>query len=56
MSVPPELRAWGCDDELWKRVKNKNALRRLARLGDEVHGRQRILALREKLGAGKSKR
>ena len=48
-TIPPELLAWGCDAELWARVKKKNSLRRLARLGDEEHGRKRIAALRQQL-------
>ena len=47
--IPTELRAWGCDEELWRLVKNKNQLRRLARDGDEAHGRRRIAALRRTL-------
>ena len=48
-TIPPELVEWGCDAELWAKVKKKNALRRLAKLGDEEHGRRRIAALRETL-------
>ena len=48
-AVPPELVAWGCDEQLWRLVKKKNALRRLAKLGDEERGRRRIAALREQL-------
>jgi hypothetical protein len=47
--IPPLLLACGCDEALWRRVKNKNALRRLARLGDEEHARKRIANLRENL-------
>lgn len=47
--IPAKLREWGCDEELWGRVKKKNALRRLAQLGDEEHGRRRIAALRANL-------
>ena len=48
-AIPPQLVEWGCDEALWSVVKNKNALRRLARDGDEEHGRRRIANLREKL-------
>ena len=50
--LPPELIEWGCDEALWRVVKNKNALRRLAKAGDEEHGRKRIANLREKLLVG----
>ena len=47
--IPERLRAWGCDQPLWDKVKKKNALRRLAQANDEEHGRRRIKALREQL-------
>ena len=47
-TIPAELVAWGCDAELWQKVKKKNALRRLAKIGDEEHGRKRIAALKER--------
>ena len=47
-AIPVELLAWGCDAELWGKVKNKNALRRLAKAGDEEHGRRRVASLRER--------
>lgn len=47
--IPERLRAWGCDQPLWDKVKKKNALRRLAQMNDEEHGRRRINALREQL-------
>jgi len=49
MIIPSQLVDWGCDMALWRKVKNRNALRRLARLGDEIHGRQRIAKLRASL-------
>jgi len=47
--IPEPLIAWGCDDALWEKIKNRTALRKLARIGDEEHGRQRIASLRAKL-------
>ena len=49
-AMPARLAEWGADDKLWELVKNKNALRRLARDGDEENGRRRIASLRAKLG------
>ena len=46
-SIPPELVEWGCDAEMWSMVRDKNALRRIAKAGDEVRGRKRIASLRK---------
>jgi len=48
-TIPEPLIAWGCDSELWSKIKNRTPLRRLAHIGDEEHGRQRIASLRAKL-------
>jgi len=48
-SIPERLLAWGCDRALWRKIKNRTVLRKLARLDDEKRGRQRIASLRAKL-------
>jgi len=47
--IPDRLVAWGCDRTLWRKIKNRTVLRKLARIDDEAHGRQRIASLRAKL-------
>lgn len=51
--MPTQLRAWGCDDELWDalRSKGRKDLKNLARAGDEELARARIAKLRETAAA-----
>ena len=37
--LPETLVAWGCDEELWRRTKNKKGLIDLMRAGEEAKGR-----------------
>ena len=53
--IPQLLRDWGVDDELWAQIKNKNALRRLAKDGDEEHGLRRVASLRARLASEEGK-
>lgn len=46
-SMPELLGDWGCDAELWAKIRGaKGSLRKLARLGDEAQGRKRIASIR----------
>jgi hypothetical protein len=46
--MPLELAAWGCDEELWGKIKGaKGSLRKLARDGDETRGRARLANIRQ---------
>jgi len=47
--IPAALVEWGCDAALWRKIKNRTALRKLAYKGDEKHGRRRLATLRAKL-------
>ena len=47
--MPEALAAWGCDDALWYKIKNKKGLRDLLKKGDEERGRERIQRFRELL-------
>mmetsp|Transcript_18296 Transcript_18296/g.45628 ORF Transcript_18296/g.45628 Transcript_18296/m.45628 type:complete len:218 (-) Transcript_18296:239-892(-) len=47
-SLPEQLNAWGCDEALWESLRSsgRNALTRLAELGDEDQAKMRIAKLR----------
>lgn len=48
--MPPELAAWGCDEELWGKIKGaKGSLRKLARDGDETRARARLANIRRNI-------
>jgi hypothetical protein len=49
--LPPLLEEWGCDDELWSKIKNKRSLEKLARDNEEEHARKRIESLRATIAA-----
>ena len=44
--MPRILEAWGCDAELWAKVRSKGSLIKLANAGDEQTARERIAMLR----------
>ena len=44
--MPRILEAWGCDAELWAKVRSKGTLIKLANAGDEQTARERIAMLR----------
>jgi len=46
IKMPAVLIAWGCDEELWQKVRSKQALVRLAEEGNEAAARERIRMLR----------
>jgi len=49
--MPAELGAWGCDEELWSKIRGaKGSLRKLAREGDETAARKRISSIRKLVG------
>jgi hypothetical protein len=55
--MPPLLREWGCDDDLWGRVGNKRALVRLANTdGGEARCRLRLARLRQVVGEEEASR
>lgn len=45
--MPPLLAEWGCDEELWIKIKNKRSLEKLAAQGEKEHAKKRIASLRE---------
>ena len=45
--LPPLLAEWGCDEELWSKIKNRRSLEKLASKGEEEHAKKRIASLRE---------
>jgi len=45
-SLPPILAEWGCDAELWSKIRAKRALLNLASSGEEELGRARIEKIR----------
>lgn len=49
--MPETLGAWGCDEELWSKIRSKRALLELERSGDEEAGRSRIAKIREAVAA-----
>ena len=46
IEMPAILAEWGCDDELWSKVRSKEALVKMADAGDETAARERIATLR----------
>ena len=50
--LPAKLVEWGCDEALWKQIKHKRGLIKLASEGDEDHGRRRLLKLRQLIDQG----
>jgi hypothetical protein len=45
--MPAELAEWGCDEELWGKIKGaKGSLRKLAQAGDETQARARLANIR----------
>ena len=46
-AMPAELGEWGCDEELWSKIRGaKGSLRKLAREGNEGLARKRIQSIR----------
>ena len=45
--LPPLLAEWGCDEELWSKIKQKRSLEKLMEEKREEQGRKRIASLRE---------
>ena len=45
--MPEALASFGCDDELWSKIRSKRALLELSRKGDVEAGRERIAKLRD---------
>jgi uncharacterized surface protein with fasciclin (FAS1) repeats len=45
--LPPLLLEWGCDEELWSKIKQKRSLEKLMEEKREEQGRKRIASLRE---------
>ena len=50
MAIPAQLTEWGMDEVLWRAIKDKNAMRRMAKFGQEERARRRIASLRDTLG------
>lgn len=48
------LMEWGCDNDLWRKIKNKASLRKLAEKGEEMHARERLQSLRVVIEADKA--
>ena len=46
VAMPAVLANWGCDDELWSKIRSKNALLKLVEDGDEAGARERLDMLR----------
>ena len=44
--MPAVLEAWGCDAQLWSKIRAKQVLIDLANAGDETAARERIERLR----------
>jgi len=45
--MPAELSEWGCDEDLWSKIRGaKGSLRKMAREGDETGARKRIESIR----------
>lgn len=49
--LPTILAEWGCDDELWSKIRAKRRLLQLANSGDEEEGRARIAKLKAAVAA-----
>jgi len=49
--LPTQLATWGCDAELWSKVRSKQALISLSEKGDEVAVRERLAKLRTSIAA-----
>ena len=45
--LPPLLAEWGCDEELWSKIKQKRSLEKLMEEKREEQGKKRIASLRE---------
>jgi len=46
-AMPAVIGEWGCDEEMWGKIRSKRAILELARNGDEAEGRRRIERMRE---------
>ena len=47
-ALPAQLAEWGCDEELWSKIRGaKGSLRKMALDGDETGARKRIESIRK---------
>jgi len=46
IALPPLLEAWGCDQDLWSKIRSKKPLIEMVESGDEAAARERLDMLR----------